>query len=48
MSYVSSLSWYVIVMFGLRGFYSLILGDDSETDESKLMQQQMGAGKLKK
>ncbi len=43
-SYVSSLSWYFVVMFGLQGFYRLVLGDDNETDESKLMQQQMGAG----
>lgn len=27
-SYVSSLSWYFIVMFGLRGFLSLFMSDD--------------------
>jgi hypothetical protein len=31
-SYVSSLSWYFMVMFGLRGFNSLVLGDDNGKD----------------
>ncbi len=29
-SYVSSLSWYFIVMFGLRGFLSLFMTDDGQ------------------
>lgn len=28
-SYVSSVSWYFLVMFGMRGFLSLILGEQS-------------------
>ena len=28
-SYVSTLSWYFIVMFGLRGVMGLVLGDSS-------------------
>lgn len=43
-SYVSSLSWYFLVMFGLRGFFQLLLGDNSVPDDTQLMQQQMGMG----
>lgn len=43
-SYVSSLSWYFLVMFGLRGFFSLILGEGSGADEARMMQAQMGMG----
>mmetsp|Transcript_31661 Transcript_31661/g.42886 ORF Transcript_31661/g.42886 Transcript_31661/m.42886 type:complete len:291 (-) Transcript_31661:269-1141(-) len=44
-SYVSSLSWYFLVMFGLRGLYKLILGEDSPAlDEAKTTQAQMGMG----
>ena len=43
-SYVSSLSWYFITMFGLRGVFSLILGENNETDDAKMMQQQMQMG----
>jgi hypothetical protein len=43
-SYVSSLSWYFLVMFGLRGFFSLVLGADSGADEARMMQAQMGMG----
>lgn len=43
-SYVSSLSWYFLVTFGLNGVYSLILGPGSEVDEAKMMQMQMGMG----
>lgn len=28
-SYVSSVSWYFLVSFGMRGFLSLILGEKS-------------------
>jgi hypothetical protein len=41
-SYVSSLSWYFLVTFGLNGIYPLILGEGSEVDEAKMMQMQMG------
>lgn len=45
-SYVSSLSWYFLVMFGLRGFFTLILGADAgdALNEEKAMQAQMGMG----
>jgi len=40
-SYVSSLSWYFINLFGLRGLFSLILGDNNVTDNAKMMQDQI-------
>ena len=44
-SYVSSLSWYFLVMFGLRGLFKIILGEDSESlDESEAAQRQMTMG----
>jgi len=42
--YMSSLSWYFIVSFGLRGLYQLLLGQDVESDEARMMQMQMGMG----
>jgi len=42
---VSSLSWYFLVMFGLRGLFKLILGEDSAAlDEARATQMQMGMG----
>ncbi|CAH0473606.1 unnamed protein product [Peronospora belbahrii] len=43
-SYVSSVSWYFLVSFGMRGFLSLILGEQSASDDTKAMQMQMGMG----
>ena len=43
-SYVSSLSWYFLVMFGARGLFSLILGHKNVFDDTKLLEQQMGQG----
>lgn len=40
-SYVSSLSWYFLVTFGLTGVYKLILGDDVDLDDTKMMQKQV-------
>ena len=33
---------YFLVMFGMRGLYSIVLGANAETDDTKMMQQQMG------
>lgn len=43
-SYVSSLSWYFLVTFGLNGVYKLILGENADLDDTKMMQQQMSMG----
>jgi len=43
-AYVTSMSWYFLVMFGMRGLYSIVLGANAETDDTKMMQQQMGMG----
>jgi hypothetical protein len=40
-SYVSSLSWYFLVTFGLSGVYKLILGENVDIDDTKMMQQQV-------
>lgn len=40
-SYVSSLSWYFLVTFGLSGVYKLILGADAEVDDTQMMQKQV-------
>jgi len=43
-AYVTSMSWYFLVMFGMRGLYSIVLGQGAETDDTKMMQAQMGMG----
>eukprot|EP00897_Mesotaenium_endlicherianum_P004354 jgi/Mesen1/3947/ME000209S02954 len=41
-SYVSSVSWYFLNFMGLRGLFSLILGEENAQDDAqKLMQAQM-------
>ncbi len=47
-SYVSSISWYILLSFGLSGVYRLILDEGVEMDEGKMlqMQMQMGAGNM--
>eukprot|EP00735_Rhodelphis_limneticus_P004935 TRINITY_DN1659_c0_g1::TRINITY_DN1659_c0_g1_i1::g.17692::m.17692 TRINITY_DN1659_c0_g1::TRINITY_DN1659_c0_g1_i1::g.17692 ORF type:complete len:271 (+),score=69.91,sp/Q7SXW4/EMC3_DANRE/40.80/2e-58,DUF106/PF01956.11/8.2e-46 TRINITY_DN1659_c0_g1_i1:43-813(+) len=40
-SYVSALSWYFICLSGLRGLITIMLGENKDTDDSQLMQQQM-------
>lgn len=42
-SYVSSVSWYFLVMFGLRAFFRLAIGDlNQETQESMITQHNFG------
>ncbi|KNC49762.1 uncharacterized protein AMSG_06039 [Thecamonas trahens ATCC 50062] len=41
-AYVSSLSWYFLNLFGLRGILDIILSDGNAADDSKLLKQQMG------
>lgn len=47
-SYVSSLSWFFINLFGLRGVFSLVLGADNgavdNPDAMMQAQMQMGTG----
>jgi len=43
-TYVSSLSWYFLNVFCNRGIFAIIFGENSETDDMKLMQQQMAMG----
>ncbi len=44
-SYVSSLSWYFLNLFGLRGFFALVLGNESGAiDNPELMAAQMQGG----
>ena len=40
-SYVSSLSWYFLVTFGLNGVMGLLLGDSSASDQMMQMQVRM-------
>lgn len=42
--YVSSLSLYFMMYFGLRGVQQLLLGENPDTDDAKVMQQQMQGG----
>ena len=43
MSYVSNVSWYFLVMFGLRAFFCLDIGDPSpKTLESTIKKRDLG------
>lgn len=42
-SYVSSVSWYFLVMYGLRGFFRMAIGDPSQEQmEDMKLQQNLG------
>jgi hypothetical protein len=45
-TYTSSLSWYFLLMFGLRGVIKLLLGEEDSRalDEGRAYQMQMGTG----
>ena len=40
-TYVSSLSWYFLNLFGLRGLFSVVLGENTIDDTQFAMQMQM-------
>eukprot|EP00028_Trichosphaerium_sp_Am-I-7-wt_P014693 CAMPEP_0168511120 /NCGR_PEP_ID=MMETSP0405-20121227/1917_1 /TAXON_ID=498012 /ORGANISM="Trichosphaerium sp, Strain Am-I-7 wt" /LENGTH=171 /DNA_ID=CAMNT_0008529179 /DNA_START=249 /DNA_END=764 /DNA_ORIENTATION=- len=39
--YVSSMSWYVLNLVGLRGLISMFLGGNNKADEAQMMRMQM-------
>merc|ERR1719197_2137283 len=41
-AYVTSMSWYFLVMFGMRGLYSIVMGQGAMADDMAMMQAQMG------
>lgn len=45
-SWISSMSWYIIIAFGMRGMYGLVLGQDNQADQARIMQQQMPGGAM--
>jgi hypothetical protein len=42
-TYVTSISMYFLILFGLNGVISLVLGEQNEADDTQLMQRQMAS-----
>jgi len=43
-AWISSMSWYFINQFFMKGIYELMLGEDNQADQARAMQQQMPGG----
>ena len=42
-SYVTALSWYFLLTFGLNGIYRLLLGGNGQVDENAMLQMQVSS-----
>lgn len=45
-SWVSSASWYLINLFGIRSMFTIVLGENNAADQTKVMQDQMSGSAL--